>query len=250
MNREAIIESLVHLGVQIRSVLDGDTNQKYYQQLTEAMDRAGQVNPWFERRFVILSLSNISRWLQKENLVNWVEGYSFDYSNPKKIALVMAGNIPLVGFHDFLSVFISGNIAVIKMSSKDVILFPALMQILFDFKKEFKERINISNDFLKDFDAVIATGSDNSGKYFDFYFGKFPSIIRRNRNSVAVLHSDDSVEVFKLLSNDIMDYFGLGCRSVSKIYVPYSFDKELFLSSFEHHQNSVHNYKYFNNYEY
>ncbi len=250
MNRKTLVESLSLLGSQIKGVVEGDRSVAYFDQISNAIDKAGQVNPWFEKRFVMLSLSNISRWLEKENLEKWLEGYNFDYSSPKNVAIIMAGNIPLVGFHDFLSVLVSGNNAIIKMSSKDAVLLPTLVQYLYELNTDFQNRIIFADNLLKNFDAVIATGSDNSGKYFDYYFGKYPSIIRRNRNSVAVVHKDDSVGIYELLSNDIMDYFGLGCRSVSKIYIPLGFQKEAFLDSFHNHNSLIHNYKYFNNYEY
>ena len=162
----------------------------------------------------------------------------------------MAGNIPLVGFHDFISVLISGNKVLGKLSSNDKILLPFLTQKLIEIEPEFKEYIQFSDKKLENFDAVIATGSNNTSLYFEHYFGKYPNIIRKNRNSVAVLSGEESPTQLEALSKDIFTYFGLGCRNVSKLYLPKEYDFKPFFNAMYSQKDIIHNDKYMNNYDY
>ena len=170
--------------------------------------------------------------------------------NAKRIGVITAGNIPLVGFHDFLSVLISGNIFVGKLSSKDDKLLPNVIDLLIEIEPKFKNYIFISENKLENFDAVIATGSNNSARYFEYYFGKYPHIIRKNRNSVAVITGNETTVDLQLLADDIFLYFGLGCRSVSKLFLPdgYNLDN-IFRNSLKYKEVINHN-KYANNYDY
>ena len=162
----------------------------------------------------------------------------------------MAGNIPLVGFHDFLSVLISGKVFKGKLSSQDEFLLPFLADKLIDIAPDFQSKIIFVSHLLKDFDAVIATGSNNSARYFDYYFGKYPHIIRRNRNSIAVIIGNETKEQMEKLADDVFLYFGLGCRSISKVFVPKGYDITLILDAFQHYAYLHEHTKYFNNYEY
>jgi len=249
MNIEERTAAFSGLGSVIGDYLDQNLTGDYKRVLDDAVYRAEVFNPWFTKDFIRLALGSVARNLTHDNLQNFVSGYSFG-NTPRKIAVIMAGNLPLVGFHDFLSVLISGNIFLGKLSSKDKFLLPALAGILMDIDSGFKEKIVFEEEILKGFDAVIATGSNNSGRYFDYYFGRYPSVIRRNRNSVAVIGSGDGEDVFSAVASDAMYYFGLGCRSVSKLYVPQGFDFVPFLDAFENFGNLAENTKYFNNYEY
>lgn len=205
-------------------------------------------NAWFtpeEVKRAVLSLSNM---LNNNDIEKWFEHIVIS-ETPKKVGLVLAGNIPLVGFHDVLSVLATGNIALIKLSSSDDKLLPALLKVLVSFEPALEQQIQYT-ERLKDFDAIIATGSNNSSRYFDYYFGKVPNIIRKNRNSVAVLTGKESTESIAQLGHDIFDYFGLGCRNVSKIYIPEGYEIKHFFEPLESFQPIINHFKYNNNYDY
>ena len=189
-------------------------------------DRAYRENQWFIPDFIQQSVQNIAnRFLQKDLLADWVAGYGVPDSpiHPKTVGLVMAGNIPLVGFHDFLCVFISGHSSLIKTSSKDEILIKHLVQKLIEWDVRVQDRVAFA-ERLNGCDGYIATGSNNSGRYFDYYFGKYPHIIRRNRTSVAVLDGKETPKELQALASDIQLYFGLGCRNITQLYVPEGYD--------------------------
>ncbi|HEX4372736.1 MAG TPA: acyl-CoA reductase, partial [Puia sp.] len=189
--------------------------------------------------------------LQKEKLENWCKQYAIPEKedNAKTVGLIMAGNIPLVGFHDFLCVFISGHKQIIKPSSKDETLIKHIVQYLSEKNDAVKDVVSFS-EMLKGCDAYIATGSNNSARYFEYYFGKYPNIIRRNRTSVAVLIGDENKEELERLSSDISLYFGLGCRNVTKIYVPENYDFLPLLDALKKFDYFSHHPKYKNNYDY
>jgi hypothetical protein len=170
--------------------------------------------------------------------------------NPKKVAIIMAGNIPLVGFHDFLSVLISGHQVIVKQSSNDKHLLPFLTKYLEHIEPEFKGNIEFTEEKLHDFDAVIATGSDNTARYFEYYFKDKPSIIRKNRNSVAVLTGSETETDLKHLSEDIFRYYGLGCRNVSKLFVPKDYNFDAFFKGVYDWHPIINEAKYANNYDY
>jgi hypothetical protein len=212
--------------------------------------RASQENGWFTEDNIKFALHNWSLALSKENIKNWLANYSFSSEGTKTIAVIMAGNIPLVGFHDFISVLISGHRLRAKLSSKDTILLPHLAEILQTIEPGFKGCIQFTEEKLKDFDAVIATGSNNTARYFEYYFGKYPNIIRKNRNSVAVLSGKENNEQLEALANDVFRYFGLGCRNVSKIFLPENYDFEPFFKAMFSWKHVIDNHKYINNYDY
>ncbi|CAM4391115.1 Acyl-CoA reductase (LuxC) [Pedobacter westerhofensis] len=211
-------------------------------------DSALNHNAWFQPEEVKRSLSSLQEMLQPGALEKWFEQISVT-ETPKKIGMILAGNIPMVGFHDILSVLATGNIAMIKLSSSDSKLLPILLKQLITFEPALAERI-IFAERLKDFDAIIATGSNNSSRYFDYYFGKVPNIIRKNRNSIAVLDGKESTEEIALLGHDIFDYFGLGCRNVSKVYLPEGYEIKNFFEALETFQPIINHFKYNNNYDY
>jgi len=210
-------------------------------------------NPWFTHDNVRLSLQGIADNLSNKNIKLWSEKYLDDLnkqSGSLKIGVVLAGNIPLVGFYDLFYILMSGNRFLGKLSEKDNKLLPLLSELLIHIDNEFKEMIEFTKDQLSGFDAVIATGSDNSSRYFDYYFGKYPSVIRKNRNSVAVLSGLEEKEELSLLGADIFTYFGLGCRNVSKLYVPESYSMNAFFEAISDFKHVIDNYKYNNNYNY
>lgn len=214
--------------------------------------KAYSENRWFIPEFIELAVQNIViNYLQADQLQRLIDQYNIPHENikPKRIGIVMAGNIPLVGFHDFLCVFITGHIAVIKPSSKDEVLISFLVRKMKQWNREAEQFILIQ-DLLKDCDAYIATGSNNSARYFEFYFRKRPNIIRKNRTSIAVLTGNETQEELNLLADDVHQYFGLGCRNVTKIFVPYGYDFVPLLNSFRKYHHLINHNKYRNNYEY
>ncbi len=207
-------------------------------------------NGWFTKENIKFSLNSWSEALSKKNLEQWISNYKIEETQPKTVAIIMAGNIPLVGFHDFISVLITGNKVLAKLSSNDKTLLPFLTQKLIEIEPNFKNYIEFTEGKLENFDAVIATGSNNTSKYFEYYFGKYPNIIRKNRNSVAVLTGTETEEELSQLANDIFQYFGLGCRNVSKLYVPENYNFENFFKAMFNWKEIIHNHKYINNYDY
>lgn len=224
-------------------------NDLFFDAFRIQLKRAKEFNGWFTEDNILHAFESWSKLLNVKNLNNWTSIYSFD-SNTKNIAIVMAGNIPLVGFHDFLSVLISGNSVLVKLASNDKHFLPLIAKYLEYVEPSFNSKITFTEEKLTNFDAAIATGSNNTARYFDYYFGKYPNIIRKNRNSVAVITGNETENELKGLGEDIFRYFGLGCRSVSKLFVPKNYDFDnLFKAIYEYHD--IINYaKYQNNYDY
>lgn len=194
--------------------------------LQEIVHKTFVYNTWFTVENTNLALQNIAiEFLEKEKLTNWLSAYDTQLTNhsSKTIALVAAGNIPLVAFHDILCVLITGNKLQIKLSEKDKFLYPFLLDKLIEFNEDFKDKIEIK-ERLENFDAIIATGSNNTAKHFEYYFKKYKHIIRRNRNSIAILDGNETQKDFDNLGHDIFDFYGLGCRNVSKIFIPKNYD--------------------------
>lgn len=217
-----------------------------------AKERASRENGWFIPEFVDLASNNIARYfLQKEVLEKWAAGYQLpaENLNPQTVGLIMAGNIPLVGFHDWLCIFISGHKALIKPSSKDQVLIKHLLEKLNEWNADAATFSDFS-EMLKGCDAYIATGSNNSSRYFEYYFKKYPHIIRKNRTSVAVLTGEETNEDLEKLADDVYLYFGLGCRNVTKIYVPEAYDFIPVLEAFRKYNYLSDHHKYKNNYDY
>lgn len=239
LTKEKVIIAFKRLGTKLTNPTDILGNAFY------AAERS---NAWFTADNINKSVLSFAEMLNDTDVDKWFETIRFSAS-PKKVGLILAGNIPLVGFHDVLSVMATGNIALIKLSSADDLLIKAIIQELIDLEPLLAERVEYV-ERLKDFDAVIATGSNNSSRYFDYYFGKVPNIIRKNRNSVAVLNGTETPEEIKKLGNDIFDYFGLGCRNVSKIYLPKDYDIAKFYEGIECFQPIINHFKYNNNYDY
>ncbi len=207
-------------------------------------------NAWFTEEFTGRALRALGESLQRKNLDSWIEAYDFSKVHAKTVGVVMAGNVPAVGFHDFLSVLVSGHRLQAKLSSDDKRLLPAMANLLIAFEPAFADLIEFTEDRLHDFDAIIATGSNNTSRYFEYYFGKYPHIIRKNRNGVAVLTGDETEMGFEGLADDVFLYFGLGCRNVSKLYVPMGYNFKPMLDVFARRKKVAENSKYFNNYEY
>jgi hypothetical protein len=217
---------------------------------SEILQTTQDHNRWFTLNNIKFALNNWIAALSLENIEKWLSSYQFLEKKPKTVAVIMAGNIPLVGFHDFVSVLISGNTVLAKLSSNDKILLPFIAKQLIRIEPDFKDFIQFSDKKLEDFDAVIATGSNNTSLYFEHYFGKYPNIIRKNRNSVAVLSGKETTLQLEALSKDIFTYFGLGCRNVSKLYLPKEYDFDAFFNAMFIQKEIIYNDKYMNNYDY
>jgi hypothetical protein len=213
--------------------------------------KASLHNGWFTNDFIDLALQNIcTQFLQKEKLENWAAHYHLDDNiGGKNIGIVMAGNIPLVGFHDFLCVFISGHRQTIKLSSKDDVLLKHLVEKIIAWEPSLTAYIGFA-ELLKGCDAYIATGSNNSARYFDQYFSKYPNIIRRNRTAVAILNGKETETELENLSDDVHQYFGLGCRNITKLFVPTGYDFIPLLKAFDKYKYFADHHKFKNNYDY
>ena len=252
------INAFVRLGEMLRQGGKGENFSglpREWQTLTESLHDsirlASENNPWFDEAHIQEALSAIAGMLKEEALVEWASGYRLDSDRPgKRVALIMAGNIPAVGFHDFLCVLVAGHSLIIKPSHEDRFLIPWMADFLKRVEPDFRDRIFISEGPLRGFDAVIATGSDNSARYFETYFGKYPSIIRRNMNSIAFLDGTESENELLCLSKDIMLYYGRGCRSVSCLLLPTQYKFEPLEKALEKYRHMEYHHRYYNNYEY
>lgn len=225
-------------------------NDLFFDGFQHQMKLAEENNTWFTRENILFAIESWSETLKLEHLHTWIEGETLAQDAPKTVAIIMAGNIPLVGFHDFLSVLISGHSVLVKQSSNDKHLVPFLAKYLEYIEPSFKGKITFTAEKLSGFDAVIATGSNNTARYFEYYFKDKPNIIRKNRNSVAILQGNESEKDLENLGEDIFRYFGLGCRSVSKLFVPKGYDFDGFFKGMYKQHEIIHNKKYANNYDY
>lgn len=218
-------------------------------QLEALFLKAKSENVWFDRNLVKRSLENIAlQYLDGQRLINWSGPYE-NRQIAKKVGLVLAGSIPLVGIHDIISVFVSGKTALIKLSQKDSVLIRYIIDLIIAEDDRAKEWLRIVEKIATP-DAVIATGSDNSSRYFEYYFGKYPHIIRKNRTSVAVLYGDESKDNLKSIAEDVLLYYGLGCRNVSSVMVPLGYDFKSLMESFNTLSWVRENHAYNNNFDY
>lgn len=225
-------------------------NDLFFEDFKDLIQLSQSHNGWYTPENVYFAIQSWASALTEKNLDQWLSSYVFEPNEPKNIGLILAGNIPLVGFHDFLSVLISGNKVLIKTSSNDQFLLPFLTKYLIAVEPELADNITFVEGKLENFDAVIATGSNNTARYFEYYFKDKPSIIRKNRNSVAVLNGKETREQLVALGEDIFRYFGLGCRNVSKLFVPKGYSFEAFFDAIFEYQDIIHYEKYANNYDY
>ena len=222
----------------------------FYEEFEQLIQLSQSHNGWYTPEQVYFSIQSWAKALTQENLDQWTSSYDFTTTESKTIALILAGNIPLVGFHDFISVLISGHNVLVKTSSDDQHLLPFLAKYLITVEPQLANKITFVEGKLEGFDAVIATGSNNTARYFEYYFKDKPSIIRKNRNSVAVLNGQETKEQLIALGEDIFRYFGLGCRNVSKLFVPKGYSFDTFFEAIFEYQEVIHYEKYANNYDY
>jgi len=250
VNKAHRIAALSALGKEIQNYLNAEQGAMGAQ-IQSSVEKAALKNRWFVARSSQKMLSEIAAWLQKDELESWLDQYELADSSTKTVAVIGAGNIPMVAFHDVLCVLASGANLAFKASSEDEVLMKMLIDLLIEIEPKFADKIamveNLRN--LK-FDAIIATGSNNSSRYFEHYFSKYPHIIRKNRNGIAVLNGEETKEEIELLGEDIFSYYGLGCRSISKLHVPKGYDFDKFYKHLFDFKWVMDNKAYYDNYEY
>jgi Acyl-CoA reductase (LuxC) len=240
-SKQGLINVFSELGTQLN---------KPNEQLSAIINGEKHYNAWFTPESVLQAVTAIGKMLNPQDLDTWLSRYSIQPNKTgKRVGLILAGNIPLVGFHDVLCVLATGNHALIKASSQDTRLIKQVLQMLIAIDESFTDQYSFV-ERLEKFDAVIATGSNNTSRYFEYYFGKVPHIIRKNRNSLAVLTGNETQEQLFNLGHDIFDYYGLGCRNISKLLVPEGYNFNFFFESIEAYQPIVNHHKYNNNYDY
>ncbi|HZJ19110.1 MAG TPA: acyl-CoA reductase [Pricia sp.] len=248
---QRIYIAFVKLGEFLREYCSSDVHEdKWSQKLLDTITLAQHKNGWFTKNNVEFALRSWGELLKENTLSDWLGAYDVQQNRTKTVAVIMAGNIPLVGFHDLLSVLLTGNKVMAKLSSNDDVLIYFIKDYLIEIEPLLKDKIIFSDGKMEDFDAVIATGSNNTARYFEHYFGKVPNIIRKNRNSIAVLTGKETPEQLEALGEDIFRYYGLGCRSVSKLFVPVGYDFEPFFTSIYSYHPIIEQKKYENNYDY
>ncbi len=258
MDLETKKNVFVTLGRFLKQFAEGNTNKDssvpqndlFFNEFEQLIQLSQSHNGWYTPEQVYFSIQSWAKALTEENLNQWTSSYDFTTSESKTIALILAGNIPLVGFHDFISVLISGHNVLVKTSSNDQHLLPFLAKYLIAIEPELAHKITFIEGKLDNFDAVIATGSNNTARYFEYYFKDKPSIIRKNRNSIAILNGEETKEQLIALGEDIFRYFGLGCRNVSKLFVPKGYSFDAFFEAIFEYQDVIHYEKYANNYDY
>ncbi len=252
MNLKERIEAFIKLGEEISNVLNHQAITSGGKKLDALIPEIHHRNGWFTEQNVIHRLQILSEGLSSQRMTSWIEGYSINENNKHKtVGVILAGNIPMVGFDDFRCVLISGNKFIGKLASDDILLMPLLNEILIEIEPRFSEFVEFTEGPLRGIDAIIATGSNNSAEYFKHFFSKYPNIIRGNRNGVAVLTGKESGEELSRLGEDIFRYFGLGCRNVTKLFVPENYNFNLFFESIYPWGSTIlQNNKYMNNYDY
>ncbi len=238
------ITALEKLGHFLSDISEEDDR---YDAFFKVIDQTEQQNGWFKKKNCLKAIQSWGAALQGDKIVKWIAPYSLEEKiNPKTIAVIMAGNIPLVGFHDLITIWISGNKALVKCATKDSILIPFIVS-----NDPLLQSLTVfSEGKLEGFDAVIATGSNNAARYFDYYFSKFPHIIRKNKNGIAVLNGTETSSDLEGLGRDMLQYYGLGCRNVSKLYLPKKFDLNLIFGGLYPYADIIEMNKYANNYDY
>lgn len=223
-----------------------------YQAFQAALSRAQVLNGWFTCDQVLFAAKGLAAMLHRPALEAWLNSYpELDRPHtPRTVGIIMAGNVPFVGFHDLLCTLLSGHRALVKVSTDDAGLTPALVELLGRFAPELASRVQFATGRLADMDALIATGSNNTARYFSHYFGQVPHIIRKGRTSVAVLDGSETDDELTALAGDVFHYFGLGCRNVGKVFIPREFDLDRLFGAFYPWKDVIQHHKYANNYDY
>ena len=251
MNLNNRITLFVKLGRFFSDYINNNLESLEKNKFDKAINESILHNSFFSKKNILKSLLSWSNVLTKKSIDDFLSNYLIkNKKREKKIAIIMAGNIPLVGFHDFFCVIISGNFAVIKLSSKDSHLFKFILSFLVKENPDFSTKFDVVENKLQIFDAVIATGNNISANQFELYFKKYPKIIRKNRHSIAILNGNETKKEIELLANDIFYYYGLGCRNVSKIFIPNNYNLDILFKSFVLWNEVINKNSYSNNYNY
>lgn len=259
MDLTARTESFVRMGKLFRALAIGErkevedlVSETQWENWENAKEQAQIFNQWFTQKNITLAFRGLGEMLEEEKLVEWLSKYVKRMSQveSKKVAIIMAGNVPMVGFHDLMCTLISGHTAMCKMSSDDKIFYPLIKEQLVSWNSQWEDRIVLVEERLKGHEVVIATGSNNTARYFEYYFKDVPHIIRKNRNAVAILNGDESKDEIFELGKDIFQFFGLGCRNVSKVYLPKGFVLDRVYEGIFDHGEVIHHNKWCNNYDY
>ena len=251
MNLNNRITLFVKLGRFFSDYINNNLESMERNKFDKAINESILHNSFFSKKNILKSLLSWSNVLTKKSIDNFLSNYLIKIKKrEKKIAIIMAGNIPLVGFHDFFCVIISGNFAIIKLSSKDSHLFKFILSFLVKENPDFSTKFDVVENKLQIFDAVIATGNNISANQFELYFKKYPKIIRKNRHSIAILNGNETKKEIELLANDIFYYYGLGCRNVSKIFIPNNYNLDILFKSFVLWNEVINKNSYANNYNY
>ncbi|WP_185852043.1 acyl-CoA reductase [Blattabacterium cuenoti] len=254
-----MIQTFDNLGRFLREVKDfyahekclSKYSKKFFPIFQKILQKITIANNWFRIEDLLITFDQWGKILQKKKLEYWMSKYTFIKKKPKKILVIMPGNVPMVGFHDFLCVILSGHKIIIKLSEEDNLLLPFLCEIIINDKPSLKNKIKFTNNiFHEKFDYVIATGNNNTARYFEYYFRKQPLLLRKNRTSVAVLQGTETEEELISLNRDMLTYSGRGCRNVGKIFVPHNYDVHLILKKSFISEYITKNYKYTDNYKY
>ena len=257
MSIEDRISILKNLGSVLTEIGKGNdwngfelgVTEEEFNHVVQVVNSAKVYNGWFEVKEVQRAFLSWGAALNSVDLKNWTDQYNFE-NQDKTVGIIMAGNIPLVGLHDLISVYVSGNISIIKLSSDDPVLIPAILKVWKCFDPQIHDVVKVVTGKFENFDAVICTGSNNTARYFEEYFGKYPNIIRKSRTSVAIIDEGTSQEELAEIGHDIFDYYGLGCRNVTKLYLPEGYDLNNVFGAIFPWQNVTDNKKYGNNYDY
>ncbi|MFA7274348.1 MAG: acyl-CoA reductase [Crocinitomicaceae bacterium] len=257
MKKQELVAIFTQLGKVCRELGEGNEWKSFeigvtepeFEKLIYTVNRQFVYNGWFTKENVQRALLDWSNLLTEEKMNAWLSNYSFA-ENPKKIGIIMAGNIPLVGFHDFASIVLSGHLAICKLSTDDNTLLPALMDVMVNWNPDFANHFRLTAGKLGEIDAMIATGSNNSIQHFEQYFGHLPHIFRNNRTSIAILDGTETEAEREALGHDIFTYFGLGCRNVSHLLLPENYAIDLFFTGIFSFKDIIYNKKYGNNYDY
>jgi hypothetical protein len=249
---------LVQLGEFLSNFIESNSwpglqcgvNQTEFEKFQISVEKAFLNNSWFSPKMIHLSLESWSKNLTQDNIEKWVSKYEISKTIDKNVLIICAGNLPLVGLHDVICCVLLNLNTQVKLSKNDDILIPAILNILYLFDSEIKNKVKICDEKPHNYNSVIATGSNNSNRYFEYYFGKIPHIFRKNRTSIAVIDSKVSDKELNNLSHDILQYYGLGCRSVTKLYLPENFSIDRIYNCVFNYKDLANHNKYMNNYDY
>ena len=246
--------SLVQLGKFLMNFLDSDSwsglDEKDFKKFQLSIEKAHFNNAWFSKEMIRLSLESWAKNLTEDNIDKWISKYDIPNTIDKNVLIICAGNLPLVGLHDVICCVLLNLNTQVRLSKNDNILIPAILDILYLFDSKLQEKIKISHEKPHNYNSVIATGSNNSNRYFEYYFGKSPHIFRKNRTSIAVIHSEITDNELMNLSHDMLQYYGLGCRSVTKLYIPKNFSIDRIYNGVFNYKDLINHNKYMNNYDY